>query len=39
VLFWRRFVAALDVDPRSYVELLERRLEAAWAESQSPTGL
>jgi DNA-binding SARP family transcriptional activator len=28
--FWRRFdVAALDVDPRSYVELLERRLEAA----------
>jgi len=28
--FWRRFdVAALDVDPTSYVELLERRLEAA----------
>jgi DNA-binding SARP family transcriptional activator len=28
--FWRRFdVAPLDVDPRSYVELLERRLEAA----------
>jgi DNA-binding SARP family transcriptional activator len=28
--FWRRFdVAALDVDPQSYVELLERRLEAA----------
>jgi DNA-binding SARP family transcriptional activator len=28
--FWRRFdVAALDVDPRLYVELLERRLEAA----------
>jgi len=28
--FWRRFdVAALDVDPRAYVELLERRLEAA----------
>jgi DNA-binding SARP family transcriptional activator len=28
--FWRRFdVAALDVDPRSYVELLERRLVAA----------
>jgi DNA-binding SARP family transcriptional activator len=28
--FWRRFdVATLDVDPRSYVELLERRLEAA----------
>ena len=28
--FWRRFdVAALDVDPLSYVELLERRLEAA----------
>ena len=27
--FWRRFdVAALDVDPLSYVELLERRLEA-----------
>jgi DNA-binding SARP family transcriptional activator len=27
--FWRRFdVAALDVDPHSYVELLERRLEA-----------
>ena len=27
--FWRRFdVAALDVDPQSYVELLERRLEA-----------
>jgi DNA-binding SARP family transcriptional activator len=30
VAFWRRFdVAALDVDPASYVELLERRLEAA----------
>jgi DNA-binding SARP family transcriptional activator len=30
VAFWRRFdVAALDVDPTSYVELLERRLEAA----------
>jgi DNA-binding SARP family transcriptional activator len=28
--FWRRFdVAALDVDPPSYVELLERRLDAA----------
>ncbi len=28
--FWRRFdVSALDVDPQSYVELLERRLEAA----------
>ena len=28
--FWRRFdVAALDVDPRTYVELLERRLVAA----------
>jgi DNA-binding SARP family transcriptional activator len=28
--FWRRFdVAALDVDPQAYVELLERRLEAA----------
>jgi DNA-binding SARP family transcriptional activator len=28
--FWRRFdVAPLDVDPQSYVELLERRLEAA----------
>jgi DNA-binding SARP family transcriptional activator len=28
--FWRRFdVATLDVDPRAYVELLERRLEAA----------
>ena len=28
--FWRRFdVAALDVDPQSYVELLERRLETA----------
>jgi DNA-binding SARP family transcriptional activator len=28
--FWRRYdVGALDVDPRSYVELLERRLEAA----------
>ena len=28
--FWRRFdVAALDVDPQVYVELLERRLEAA----------
>ncbi len=28
--FWRRFdVAALDVDPLAYVELLERRLEAA----------
>jgi DNA-binding SARP family transcriptional activator len=28
--FWRRFdIAALDVDPASYVELLERRLEAA----------
>ena len=28
--FWRRFdIAALDVDPQSYVELLERRLEAA----------
>jgi DNA-binding SARP family transcriptional activator len=28
--FWRRFdVEALDVDPHSYVELLERRLEAA----------
>ena len=28
--FWRRFdVAALDVDPHSYLELLERRLEAA----------
>jgi DNA-binding SARP family transcriptional activator len=28
--FWRRFdVAALDVDPQSYLELLERRLEAA----------
>jgi DNA-binding SARP family transcriptional activator len=28
--FWRRFdVAALDVDPQSYGELLERRLEAA----------
>jgi DNA-binding SARP family transcriptional activator len=28
--FWRRFdVAALDVEPASYVELLERRLEAA----------
>ena len=28
--FWRRFdVAALDVDPTSYVELLERRLDAA----------
>jgi DNA-binding SARP family transcriptional activator len=28
--FWRRFdVAALDVDPRSYIELLERRLVAA----------
>ena len=28
--FWRRFdVAALDVDPQSYAELLERRLEAA----------
>jgi DNA-binding SARP family transcriptional activator len=28
--FWRRFdVAALDVDPRAYVELLERRLAAA----------
>jgi DNA-binding SARP family transcriptional activator len=27
--FWRRFdVAALDVDPHAYVELLERRLEA-----------
>jgi DNA-binding SARP family transcriptional activator len=30
VAFWRRFdVSALDVDPTSYVELLERRLEAA----------
>ena len=30
VAFWRRFdVAALDVEPASYVELLERRLEAA----------
>jgi DNA-binding SARP family transcriptional activator len=30
VAFWRRFdVAALDVEPTSYVELLERRLEAA----------
>ena len=28
--FWRRFdVSALDVDPQSYVELLERRLVAA----------
>jgi hypothetical protein len=28
--FWRRFdIVALDVDPHSYVELLERRLEAA----------
>jgi DNA-binding SARP family transcriptional activator len=28
--FWRRYdVAALDVDPHAYVELLERRLEAA----------
>ena len=28
--FWRRFdVSALDVDPTSYLELLERRLEAA----------
>ena len=28
--FWRRFdISALDVDPQSYVELLERRLEAA----------
>ncbi len=28
--FWRRFdVAALDVDPHSYLELLERRLAAA----------
>jgi DNA-binding SARP family transcriptional activator len=28
--FWRRYdVAALDVDPREYIELLERRLEAA----------
>ncbi|HEY5871761.1 MAG TPA: BTAD domain-containing putative transcriptional regulator [Gaiellaceae bacterium] len=28
--FWRRFdIAALDVDPLSYVALLERRLEAA----------
>jgi DNA-binding SARP family transcriptional activator len=28
--FWRRFdVAALDVDPKAYVELLEQRLEAA----------
>lgn len=28
--FWRRFdVSALDVDPQSYVELLERRLAAA----------
>jgi DNA-binding SARP family transcriptional activator len=28
--FWRRFdISALDVDPTSYVELLERRLEAA----------
>ncbi len=28
--FWRRFdIAALDVDPQVYVELLERRLEAA----------
>jgi DNA-binding SARP family transcriptional activator len=28
--FWRRFdIAALDVDPQSYIELLERRLEAA----------
>jgi len=28
--FWRRYdVSALDVDPRSYVELLERRLEVA----------
>jgi DNA-binding SARP family transcriptional activator len=28
--FWRRFdVSAVDVDPQSYVELLERRLEAA----------
>jgi DNA-binding SARP family transcriptional activator len=28
--FWRRYdVSALDVEPRSYVELLERRLEAA----------
>jgi len=27
--FWRRYdVAALDVDPQAYVELLERRLEA-----------
>jgi hypothetical protein len=30
VAFWRRFdVAALDVEPTSYVELLERRLAAA----------
>jgi DNA-binding SARP family transcriptional activator len=30
VAFWRRFdVSALDVEPTSYVELLERRLEAA----------
>jgi DNA-binding SARP family transcriptional activator len=30
VAFWRRFdVSALDVEPVSYVELLERRLEAA----------
>lgn len=28
--FWQRFdVSALDVDPREYVELLQRRLEAA----------
>jgi hypothetical protein len=28
--FWRRYdVAALDVDPEAYVELLGRRLEAA----------
>jgi DNA-binding SARP family transcriptional activator len=28
--FWRRYdVAALDVEPQSYVELLERRLEAS----------
>ncbi len=28
--FWRRYdVATLDVDPQAYVELLERRLEAA----------
>jgi DNA-binding SARP family transcriptional activator len=30
VAFWRRFdISALDVDPTSYVELLEQRLEAA----------